>query len=169
MTLGKYLNFSGPWFPPGMFYGLTWLHSEGSCAWFNAPLLLSRHSSQVSFSFCPESHRVRSRSWFPVFLGGDWGLEKEMAIHSSTIAWKIPWIEEPGKATVHGVAKSRTRLSDFTLGVGGWGWVLCPAACRILVLQPEIDQSLLHRKQGLLTTRPSKKSLVLVSWFVRQS
>ena len=35
-----------------------------------------------------------------------------MAPHSSTLAWKIPWIEEPG--TVHGVAKSRTRLSDFT-------------------------------------------------------
>ena len=29
----------------------------------------------------------------------DWGdpLEKEMAIHSSTIAWKIPWTEEPGR------------------------------------------------------------------------
>ena len=24
-------------------------------------------------------------------------LEKEMAIHSSTISWKIPWTEEPGK------------------------------------------------------------------------
>ena len=24
-------------------------------------------------------------------------LEKEMAIHSGTIAWKIPWIEEPGR------------------------------------------------------------------------
>ena len=23
--------------------------------------------------------------------------EKEMAIHSSTIAWKIPWTEEPGR------------------------------------------------------------------------
>ena len=29
----------------------------------------------------------------------DWEdpLEKEMAIHSSTIAWKIPWTEEPGR------------------------------------------------------------------------
>ena len=34
-----------------------------------------------------------------------------MASHSSTLAWKIPWMEEPA---VHGVAKSRTRLSDFT-------------------------------------------------------
>ena len=24
-------------------------------------------------------------------------LEKEMATHSSTIAWKIPWMEEPGR------------------------------------------------------------------------
>ena len=36
-----------------------------------------------------------------------------MAPHSSTLAWKILWMEEPGKAAVQGVAKSRTRLSDF--------------------------------------------------------
>ena len=34
-------------------------------------------------------------------------LEKGMATHSSILAWKIPWTE----ATVHGVAKSRTRLT----------------------------------------------------------
>ena len=44
-------------------------------------------------------------------LGQEDLLEKEMAIHSSILAWKIPWME---KATVHGVAKGRTRLSDFT-------------------------------------------------------
>ena len=38
-----------------------------------------------------------------------------MATHSGTLAWRIPWMEEPGMLhTVHGVAKSRTRLSDFT-------------------------------------------------------
>ena len=37
-----------------------------------------------------------------------------MATHSSILAWRIPWTEEPERATVHGVAKSRTRLSDFT-------------------------------------------------------
>ena len=31
------------------------------------------------------------------FLGWEDPLEKEMAIHSSTIAWKIPWTEEPGR------------------------------------------------------------------------
>ena len=30
-------------------------------------------------------------------LGREDPLEKEMAIHSSTIAWKIPWTEEPGR------------------------------------------------------------------------
>ena len=37
-----------------------------------------------------------------------------MAPHSSTLAWKIPWMEEPGKAAVHGVAKSPTGLINFT-------------------------------------------------------
>ena len=30
-------------------------------------------------------------------LGWEDPLEKEMATHSSTLAWKIPWMEEPGK------------------------------------------------------------------------
>ena len=30
----------------------------------------------------------------PPFLGREDPLEKEMAIHASTIAWKIPWTEE---------------------------------------------------------------------------
>ena len=30
-------------------------------------------------------------------LGWEALLEKEMATHSSTLAWKIPWTEEPGK------------------------------------------------------------------------
>ena len=42
-------------------------------------------------------------------------LEKEMTTHSSTLAWRIPWREEPGRLIVHGVAKSWTQLSDFTL------------------------------------------------------
>ena len=44
-------------------------------------------------------------------LGREDSLEKEMATHSSTLVYKIPWMEEPG---VPGVAKSWTRLSDFT-------------------------------------------------------
>ena len=36
-----------------------------------------------------------------------------MAPHSSTLAWKIPWMEEPGRLQSMGPL-SRTRLSDFT-------------------------------------------------------
>ena len=39
--------------------------------------------------------------------------EKAMAPHSSTLAWKIPWTAAY-QAAVHGVAKSQTRLRDFT-------------------------------------------------------
>ena len=40
-------------------------------------------------------------------------MEKAMATHSSTLAWKIPWAEEPGRLQSTG-AKSQTRLNDFT-------------------------------------------------------
>ena len=35
-------------------------------------------------------------TWVP-FLGREETLEKEMATLSSTLAWKIPWTEEPGR------------------------------------------------------------------------
>ena len=41
-------------------------------------------------------------------------LEKELATHSSTLAWKLPWTGEPGRLQSMGFTKSRTRLSDFT-------------------------------------------------------
>ena len=46
-------------------------------------------------------------------LGREDLLEKKMATLSSILAWKIPWTED-WQATVHGVAKSWTQLSDFT-------------------------------------------------------
>ena len=46
-------------------------------------------------------------------LGREDPLENEMATHSSTLGWKIHgWRSR--QATVHGVAKSQARLSDFT-------------------------------------------------------
>ena len=39
------------------------------------------------------------------FLGREDPLEKEMATHSSILAWRMPWTEEPVQATVHGVAR----------------------------------------------------------------
>ena len=37
-----------------------------------------------------------NETWVPS-LGREDPLEKEMATHSSTLAWKIPWTEEPGR------------------------------------------------------------------------
>jgi len=54
--------------------------------------------------------RVRSLGW-------EDPLEKEMATHSSTLVWKIPWTEEPGRLQFMGLqrvghdrATSRSRL-----------------------------------------------------------
>ena len=42
-------------------------------------------------------------------------LEKEMATHSSILAWRIPVDRGAWWATVHGVAKSQTRLKQFSM------------------------------------------------------
>ena len=46
-------------------------------------------------------------------LGREDPLEKEMATHFSTLAWRIPWMEEPGGLQSM-ESQSRTQLSDFT-------------------------------------------------------
>ena len=51
--------------------------------------------------------RVRSLGW-------EDPLEKEMATRSSTLAWKIPWMEDPGRLQFMG-SQSQTWLSDFLL------------------------------------------------------
>jgi len=45
-----------------------------------------------SFSSQPAMWETRIQS-----LGQEDFLEKEMAIHSSMLAWRIPWMEEPGR------------------------------------------------------------------------
>ena len=50
-------------------------------------------------------------------LGWEDPLEKEMATHSSILAWKIPWTEEPGRLQSMGSKSCWTRLSSFTFTV----------------------------------------------------
>ena len=45
-------------------------------------------------------------------LGQEDLLEKEMATHSSTLAWKIPWAEEPG-----GIPSMGSRAEHFSLHI----------------------------------------------------
>ena len=50
----------------------------------------------------PVMQETRIRS-----LGGEDPLEKEMAAHSSILAWKIPWTEEPGRLQSMGSQRIR--------------------------------------------------------------
>ena len=47
-------------------------------------------------------------------LGWEGPLEEGMATHTSILAWRIPWAEGPGGATVHGVTKSQTPLKQLS-------------------------------------------------------
>ena len=53
------------------------------------------------------------RETWVLSLGREDPLEKEMATHSSILAWRIPWAEKPGGLQSTG-SQSRTWLSDFT-------------------------------------------------------
>ena len=78
-SIEKYLPVSGPAVQThaaqGSIEGLPWLS------------LVAQTVKRLSTT---RETRVRSLGW-------EDPLEKEMAIHSSTIAWKIPWAEEPGR------------------------------------------------------------------------
>ena len=56
---------------------------------------------------------LRYRAWVPMremgvkFLGWEDPLEKEMATHSSTLAWRIPWAKEPGRPQSMGSQRVR--------------------------------------------------------------
>ena len=49
--------------------------------------------------------------WVPS-LGREDPLEKELATHSSILAWESPWAEEPGRLQSIGSQKSQTQLGD---------------------------------------------------------
>ena len=53
-----------------------------------------------------------TRSTWVQSLGREDLIEKEMATDSSTLAWRIPWIVEPGGLPSMGSQKSQTQLSN---------------------------------------------------------
>ena len=52
------------------------------------------------------------RETWVISLDREDSLEKGIAIHSSILAWRISWTEEPGGLQSMGVMKSWTQLSD---------------------------------------------------------
>ena len=70
--------------------------------------------------------RVRSLGW-------EDPLEKEMAIHSSTIAWKIPWTEEPGRLQSMGLQRVRHDwATSLNIALNMYHIFLCPWTFRLL-------------------------------------
>ena len=48
-------------------------------------------------------------------LGWEDPLEKQMATHSSILAWRIPWTEQPGGLQSVGLQKSQTQITNTTI------------------------------------------------------
>ena len=72
----------------------------------------------------PKTPPAMLETWV-LSLGLEDPLEKGLATHSSILAWRSPWTEEPGG--VHGTAKSQTQLNNYhnphlsLTGIqGGW-------------------------------------------------
>ena len=128
----KYWNFSFSTSPSNEYSGLIsfrmdWLDLLAVQGTLKS--LLQHHSSKASILQCSASFIVQlSHSYIPTRLSGkesicqagDVGsslgredpLEKEMATHSSIIAWEIPGTEEPGGLQSMGLQKSQTQLCD---------------------------------------------------------
>ena len=72
-------------------------------------------------------------------LGQEDPLEKKLATHSSILAWRIPWTEEPGGLyIVHGGVKSQTQLSTRSHTDSQMLCKWCPAIC-ILTSPPDSE------------------------------
>ena len=63
---------------------------------------VTEHMHTYIYSYLPEVWETWVRS-----LGQDNPLEKGMATHSSILAWRIPWTEEPGKLQSMGLQRVR--------------------------------------------------------------
>ena len=72
--------------------------------WLTLSLTLQAPGFPPDFSDSPSTLLPQGLSSLLLLLA-----EKAMAPHSSTLAWKIPWMEEPG-----GLQSMGSRLSDFT-------------------------------------------------------
>ena len=120
LTLYDSLDGSTPGFPVP-YHLLDFCSNSCSLIWW-CPAI---SSSVIHFSSCPQSFLASGS--FPMIqqmlailsttknqIANIWIVtEKALATHSSALAWKNP-MHGGAWPAVHGVAKSRTRLSDFT-------------------------------------------------------
>ena len=93
-----------------------WRKTKSSCHWYqwNGPLTWSWVAWMSSLFHAWASLVVQLVKNLPAVqetwvwsLGWEDPLEKEMATHSSTLAWRIPWTEEPGRPQSMGSQRVR--------------------------------------------------------------
>ena len=104
------------------------------------------HVRGKGFPACQWKRRKTHGLWVQPLSQED-PLEEGMATHSSILAWRIPWTEEPGGLQSTGVTKSRTHL--MRQSTQGEKWLLI---FRI-------------KKEGVFVKRESPKILLLRGWF----
>ena len=80
--------------------------------WLTTLVCFISKCEQVSLVAQMVKHLPAMRESRVLSLGRQDPLEKEMASHSSTFAWKIPWTEELSRLQSMGSQKSRTPLSN---------------------------------------------------------
>ena len=82
------------------------------------------------------------------YLGWEDPLEKEMATHSSTLAWKIPWTEEPGRLLSMGSQRVRhdwaTSLHFTSLMIQINFFITTGTSVKTFVDESELFAKLLH-------------------------
>ena len=86
--------------------------------WQPTPVLLPGkfHGLRCLVGYSPWGRKVSETNWATsLHLLHTLSLEKEMATHSSILAWRIPWTGEPGRSMVHGVTESRTWLKWLSM------------------------------------------------------
>ena len=100
---------SDPWFSALLLYSLLLMEVAPviPLAFTHGPVLISlsilywkfykAYSCKASLVAQMVKRLPAMRETQVQFLGQEDPLEKEMAIHSSTLAWKIPWTEEPDR------------------------------------------------------------------------
>ena len=78
----------------------------------NENILFSCLQTNTSLVAQTVKHLVTMQETQVQSLGQEDLLEKEMATHSSTLAWKIPWTEKPGELQSIGITKSQAQLNN---------------------------------------------------------